>query len=86
MISTDCYKNSRREGRTVYEAASTFIGSGVEDLEYAGVDIPITEVRYWKAGRAIEVSKKSMGGRNQPSPHGWYWETLLAIDESGKGV
>ncbi len=93
MISTDCYNNCRREGRTVYEAASIFIGSGVEDLEYAGVNIPITEV-VGPVSVIMYVTGKLVVQLKSQRKHGWKKSAVTArlvlgdtaIDESGKVV
>jgi hypothetical protein len=87
-----CSGRRRREERAVYEAASTFIGSGFEEFEYAGVDIPITEV----VGpvSVMYVVGKLLVRLSLEEPHGWKKSAVIArlvlgdtaIDESGKGV
>lgn len=87
-----CSGRRSREERAVYEAASTFIGCGFEEFEYAGVDIPITEI----VGPVsiMYVIGKLLVRLSLEEKHGWKKSAVIArlvlgdtaIDESGKGV
>ncbi|KAI2492352.1 hypothetical protein MHU86_22219 [Fragilaria crotonensis] len=74
-------RRRRREQRAVCEAESTFIGSGLEEFENVGVDIPIegvgpVRVVYVTGKLPKPITTRSTNGRYLPSLQGWYWATL----------
>ena len=76
----------------MYEAASSFIGSGFEDLEYAHVSVPPSDTRQYVS--VMYMTGKLLVRLSLEEKHGWQKSAIIArlvlgdtaIDESGKGV
>jgi hypothetical protein len=87
-----CSGLRRRQERAVYEAESTFIGSGFEELEYLGFDIPVTEVvgpvsvMYVVGKLLVRLSLEELHGGKKSAIIARLVLGDTAIDESGKGV
>ena len=87
-----CSGRRRREERAVYEAASTFIGSGFEEFEYDHVDLSKSEGA--RPVSVMYITGKLLVRLSLQEKHGWKKSAVIArlvlgdtaIDESGKGV
>lgn len=87
-----CSGRRRREERAVYEAASSFIGSGFEEFEYEHIDVSMSE----RVGpvSVMYITGKLLARLSFEEKYGWKKAATMArlilgdttINETGKGV